>query len=187
MLLCSSLLQMCVQSLKLILSAIFVLELVKCSPPRNFSLSKFLQLWKLQHQIYFKHIFWSNCNLSDFFWNLWRQTNWYLSKKVNIWAPSGYFPFFHFIFLLKWHKQEIFNRRHQKDQKQSPQPATLLKKRLCHRYVPVNLAKFLRTSFLTEHLQWLLLKNEKLRSRTQCREIWKFDYQCLVVKFPIQT
>ena len=37
-------------------------------------------------------------------------------------------------------------------------PATLLKKRLWHRCFPVNFAKFLRTPFLTEHLQWLLLK-----------------------------
>ena len=38
----SSLLEMCVQSLKLILLAVFVLELVKYSPRRNFSLAKFL-------------------------------------------------------------------------------------------------------------------------------------------------
>ena len=36
-------------------------------------------------------------------------------------------------------------------------PATLLKKRLWHRFFPVNFAKFLRTPFLTEHLRWLLL------------------------------
>ena len=36
-------------------------------------------------------------------------------------------------------------------------PATLLKKRLWHRCFPVNYVKFLRTPFLTEHLQWLLL------------------------------
>ena len=35
---------------------------------------------------------------------------------------------------------------------------TLLEKRLWHRCFPVNLAKFLRTLFLTEHLRWLLLK-----------------------------
>ena len=34
--------------------------------------------------------------------------------------------------------------------------ATLLKKRLWHRYFPVNFAKFLKTPFFTEHL-WLLL------------------------------
>ena len=48
----------------------------------------------MQQQILFKHIFWSNYHLQNFFWNLWRQTNRHSSKKVNIWAPSGYFPFF---------------------------------------------------------------------------------------------
>ena len=37
-------------------------------------------------------------------------------------------------------------------------PATLLKKRLWHRCFPVNFAEFLRTTFLTEQLRWLLLK-----------------------------
>ena len=36
-------------------------------------------------------------------------------------------------------------------------PATLLKKRLWHRCFPADFAKFLRTSFLTEHRRWLLL------------------------------
>ena len=40
----------------------------------------------------FKHIFWSHF-LSNFFWKIWRQTNRYLSNKVNIWTSSGYFPF----------------------------------------------------------------------------------------------
>ena len=35
--------------------------------------------------------------------------------------------------------------------------AILLKKRLWHRCLPVNFAKFLRTLFLLEHLWWLLL------------------------------
>ena len=35
--------------------------------------------------------------------------------------------------------------------------ATLLKRRLWHRCFPVNFAKFLKTSFLAEHLWWLLL------------------------------
>ena len=39
-------------------------------------------------------------------------------------------------------------------------PATLLKKRLWHRYFSVNFAKFLRTSFVTEHLRWLFLKTD---------------------------
>ena len=37
-------------------------------------------------------------------------------------------------------------------QKQPPEDATLLKKRLWHRCFPVNFMKFLRTPFLTEHL-----------------------------------
>ena len=37
------------------------------------------------------------------------------------------------------------------------QPATFLKKRLWDRCFPVNFVKFLRLSFLTEHLRWLLL------------------------------
>ena len=37
-------------------------------------------------------------------------------------------------------------------------PATVLKKRLWPRCFPVNFAKFLRKSFLTELLRWLLLK-----------------------------
>ena len=35
-------------------------------------------------------------------------------------------------------------------------PATLVNKRLWHRCFPVNFGKFLRTSFFTEHLRWLL-------------------------------
>ena len=38
-------------------------------------------------------------------------------------------------------------------------PATLFKKRLWHRCFLVSFAKFLRTSFLTKHLWWLLLIN----------------------------
>ena len=36
-------------------------------------------------------------------------------------------------------------------------PATLLKKNLWYRRFLVNLAKFLRKAFLTEHLWWVLL------------------------------
>ena len=36
-------------------------------------------------------------------------------------------------------------------------PAILLKKRLRHRYFPVNFVKFLRTPVFAEHLCWLLL------------------------------
>ena len=41
-------------------------------------------------------------------------------------------------------------------------PVTLLKSRLWHRCFAVNFAKFLRTPFFKEHLQWQLLK--ELRS-----------------------
>ena len=37
-------------------------------------------------------------------------------------------------------------------------PVSLLKKIPCYRCFPVNFAKFLRTPFLTKHLQWLLLQ-----------------------------
>ena len=37
------------------------------------------------------------------------------------------------------------------------QASTLLKKRVRYRFYPVNFAKFLRTTFFTEHLRWLLL------------------------------
>ena len=38
-------------------------------------------------------------------------------------------------------------------------PAILLKKSLQQRYFPVNVEKFLRTPFLSKHLQWLPLNN----------------------------
>ena len=34
----------------------------------------------------------------------------------------------------------------------------VIKKRLYHRYFPVNFTKFLRTASFTEHLQWLLME-----------------------------
>ena len=42
-------------------------------------------------------------------------------------------------------------------------PATLLKQRLWHRCFSVNVAKFLRTPFLTEHLQRVLLAFLRMR------------------------
>ena len=44
-----------------------------------------------------------------------------------------------------------------------------LKKRLWHRCFPVNFAKFLRTTFFTEHLWWLLLSLSK-QKQTQNRK-----------------
>ena len=45
-------------------------------------------------------------------------------------------------------------------------PATLLRRRLWHRCVPVNIAKFIKTPFLTEHLRWLLLTSVLVSFRT---------------------
>ena len=36
-------------------------------------------------------------------------------------------------------------------------PETLLKNRPWHKWFPINFMKFLRTTFFTEHLRWLLL------------------------------
>ena len=49
-------------------------------------------------------------------------------------------------------------------------PATLLKKKLWHRCFPVNFAKFLRKSFFTEHLRWLLLQVYLPSLSYQCHE-----------------
>ena len=50
-------------------------------------------------------------------------------------------------------------------------PATLLKKRLCHRHFPVNFVKFLRQPFLTEQLQWLLLTQRSLSLESSLRTV----------------
>ena len=55
--------------------------------------------------------------------------------------------------------------------KHMPQPATLLKKRLWHRCFPVNFAKFLRPTFLTEHLRWLLLNITERNLRPESRRV----------------
>ena len=46
-------------------------------------------------------------------------------------------------------------------------PVTLLKKRLWHRYFPVNFPKFLRTPLFIEHIWWLLLEVNKLQWQLQ--------------------
>ena len=57
------------------------------------------------------------------------------------------------------------------------QASTLLKKRLWHRWFPVNYVKFLRTLFFTEHLRWLLLKNETL--------FWRSEHLKIMSAFPV--
>ena len=49
---------------------------------------------------------------------------------------------------------------------------SLLKKRLWHMRSLVNFAKFLRTTFLTEHLQWLLLKRDSCIFSLKNTETW---------------
>ena len=46
----------------------------------------------------------------------------------------------------------------------------ILKKKLWHRCLPVNFAKFLRKSFFTEHLRWLLLQVYLPSLSYQCHE-----------------
>ena len=56
-------------------------------------------------------------------------------------------------------------------------PATLLKKRLCHRCFPANFVKFSRTPFFIEHLRWLLLEMAcyyRLEMLLSFREICQF-------------
>ena len=55
-------------------------------------------------------------------------------------------------------------------------PATLWKKRLCHKCFPVNFVKFLRTPFYTEQLWWLLLFHflyENAKRKPTC--IWLYE------------
>ena len=60
------------------------------------------------------------------------------------------------------------------------QNATLFKKRLWHRCFPVNFAKFLRTPFSIEHLQWLLL-NMKYKKEI-LSQIFYLTPSCIMLK-----
>ena len=97
-----------------------------------------------------KHIFESKWLSAKFLFISLTSNKLILDQKSKYLNSIRVFPFFHFIFLLKWNKQEIFMRRHEKDQKQTLQSATLFKKKHCHRCFPVNFVKFLRVSFLAE-------------------------------------
>ena len=59
---------------------------------------------------------------------------------------------------------------------QASRLATSLKKRLWHRYFPVNFAKCLRTAFFAEHLWWLLLNQNKCFDKVS----EKLRFQCNV-------
>ena len=65
---------------------------------QKLSFAKYFWLWKLQHQITFKHMFWWNFHLSNFFWNLRilhvkQIIHFTQVKTVNIWIQFGCFPF----------------------------------------------------------------------------------------------
>ena len=66
-----------------------------------------------------------------------------------------------FIEHLRWlllSPQEVFCKKVFLEISQNSQENTKKrKKKLRHRFFPVNFAKFIRTAFLTEYLQWLLL------------------------------
>ena len=180
MVLCSSLLEMCVQSLKLIHRAIFILELIKCSPPRNHSLAKFLQPWKLQHQILFKMHFLIKLPSVKFLLKSLMSNKSILEKKVNICTLSGYFPFF--ISFFCWN--EIGKKSSIKvDMRKMENCKTnhILDRSSCRRCsvrkdVLKNFAKF-----LGKHLcQDLFMSELKASNFIKKRRLW---YKCFPVNF----
>ena len=80
-------------------------------------------------------------------------------------------------------KQRKFRSSHPKvffkKGKKRLRPATLLKKRLWHRSFPVKFSKFLRTTFLTEHLSCCLLKFNKTEPGNSMTKR-TYNYMCLV-------
>ena len=79
---------------------------------------KFLEPWKLQHQILFKNTFSNQIIICQISFEIFEVTQIYARKKSKYLNTIGIFPFFYFIFLLKWNKHEIFNKkRQQKDGK----------------------------------------------------------------------
>ena len=88
---CSSLLEMRVQSLKLIVWAVFLLEPVKCSPPRNLNSSNH-ENCNIKFSL--KTRFLIKLSFAKFLLKSLKSHKSMLEKKVNIWTPSGYFPFF---------------------------------------------------------------------------------------------
>ena len=94
---------------------------------------KFLWPWKVQHQIPFKHIFWSIHHLPNFFSN---QTYLYASKRVIFEFHQGISLFsFHF---LCWDKIKT-----QEWSEVVVSACSLLKNRLCHLCFPVNFTKII--------------------------------------------
>ena len=54
-------------------------------------------------------------------------------------------------------KKVLFEIPQNSQENTSAAPATVLKKRLWHRFFPLKFAKILRVSFFIEHLRWLLI------------------------------
>ena len=83
-----------------------------------------------------------------------------LGRRAHLRVLRRTFPVYHYTrriysLLLKLQKQplELFYKK-----RVFLRPATLLKRRLCHRYFPINFWKFLRTHFLQSTSVWLLAK-----------------------------
>ena len=68
-----------------------------------------------------------------------------------------------------------------------PQPAILLKKRLWHRFFPVNFAKFLRTPFLKNTSGRLLLLRYIFLGNPILGTLFKSGYHSYPVQFPSVT
>ena len=84
--------------------------------------------------------------------------------------------------------KKVFVEISQNSQENTCARVSFLKKRLWHRCFPVNFVKFLRTSFLKEHLWWLLLKHWSQKARfltnyTQIVSIWVLKILLLFWKY----
>ena len=66
-------------------------------------------------------------------------------------------------------------------------PKTLLKRRRWQRCFPVSFAKFLRTPFFTERLQWLLLKKETPAEMFYCEFSKNFNKTYFVEQLRVTT
>ena len=66
---------------------------------------------------------------------------------------------------------------------ESLRPVTLSKKRLWHRWFPVNFATFLRTPIFIEHLWWLLLCIVLYERKLQPKQKLYKDFQQVLVIF----
>ena len=133
----------------------------------------------MQHQAPLKHIFWSNCHLSDFFWNLWGQTNRCSSKKVNIWTLSGYFPFFISFFSWKWNKQEIFKRRTRERSEAVTSSSKFIKKETLPQVFSCEFCKISNNTFsnrtppVAATERWKIVKRITMQRNFFTQVIWK--------------